>query len=318
MVKDFGNHRWLLLIAISFLFSNSNLLAATETLESTVLRLELNTRPYSYRVVERSTGKVLLSQSSTGITFGPELYPVSEAANISRITNGLQADLLLQPAGRESMPSGTPAQAQVSFTFPKPEVLQISIAYRGASPNEISEEFNDQGEHYYGIWDHPFGGSLDNRGADRDFLGMGNERHVHHASGRAPFYMTSNKYGIYVESLAQAHYALAQAGKTTFSFKAAQLKYNIIHGPSYADILSQYNAIAGPAFMPPTWAFGSIWWRDDHHADLRGAANAQEKVIQDADRLRALHLPASSHLAGSAVRLRRTGLGRHGFRLLIS
>jgi hypothetical protein len=74
MVKDFGNHRWLLLIAISFLFSNSNLLAATETLESTVLRLELNTRPYSYRVVERSTGKVLLSQSSTGITFGPELY----------------------------------------------------------------------------------------------------------------------------------------------------------------------------------------------------------------------------------------------------
>jgi len=106
--------------------------------------------------------------------------------------------------------------------------------------------------------------------------------------------MTSNKYGVYVESLAQAHYAVAQAGKSTFSFKAAQLKYDVIYGPSCADILNRYNALAGPAFMPPTWAFGSIWWRDDQHADLRGAANAQEKVLQDADRLRSLHLPAGA------------------------
>ena len=192
------------------------------------------------------------------------------------------------------MPAGTPAQAQVSFTFVKPEVLQVAITYKDATPSEISEEFNDQGEHYYGIWEQPFGGSLDNRGADHDFLGMGNERYVHHASARAPFYMTSNKYGIYVESLAQAHYAVAQAGKTTFSFKDSHLTYDIIYGPSYADILNRYNALAGPAFMPPLWAFGSIWWRDDHHADLRGVTNAQEKVIQDADRLRALHLPAGA------------------------
>ncbi len=294
MVKVFRNHWSLLLLTISFLLLNSELLAVTETLESLALRIELNTAPYSYRVIERSSERVLLSQSSTGVTFGPELYPVSEAANVNKTSNNLQAELLLQLAGRESMPAGTPAKAQVSFSFLKPEVLQVTITYKGASPNEISEEFNDQGEHYYGIWEHPFGGSLDNRGADRDFLGMGNERYVHHASARAPFYMTSNKYGIYVESLAPGHYAVAQAGKTTFSFKDAQLKYDIIYGPSYADILSRYNALAGPAFMPPTWAFGSIWWRDDQHADLRGAANAQEKVIQDADRLRSLHLPAGA------------------------
>jgi alpha-D-xyloside xylohydrolase len=299
MVKGFRNHsvrnhRSPFLIAISFLFLSSEVLAATATLESAVLRLELNTSPYSYQVVERSSGKLLLSQSSTGVTFGPELYPASEAANVSKTTNSLQAELVLQLAGRESMPQGTPASVQVSFSFVKPEVLQVSITHKGASPSEISEEFNDQGEHYYGIWEHPFGGSLDNRGADRDFLGMGNERYVHHASARAPFYMTSNRYGIYVESLAQAHYAIAQAGKTTFSFKAAQLKYHIIYGPSYADILNRYNALAGPAFMPPTWAFSSIWWRDDQHADLRGVINAQEKVLQDADRLRSLHLPAGA------------------------
>jgi len=294
MLKGFRNQGSLFLLAISFLLLNSEVFAATETLESPVLRLELNTAPYSYRVIERSSGKVLLSQSSTGVTFGPELYPASEATSVSKMSNSLRAELLLQLAGRESMPAGTPSKAQVSFSFLKPEVLQVSITYKDASPSEISEEFNDQGEHYYGIWEQPFGGSLDNRGADRDFLGMGNERYVHHASARAPFYMTSSRYGIYVESLGQAHYAVAQAGKTTFSFKAPQLKYDIIYGPSYADILNRYNALAGPAIMPPTWAFGSIWWRDDQHADLRGVTNAQEKVMQDADRLRSLHLPAGA------------------------
>jgi alpha-glucosidase (family GH31 glycosyl hydrolase) len=293
MVKGFRN-LWLLLLLALFFLLNSDVLAATETLESPALRLELNTAPYFYRVIERSSGKVLLSQSSTGVTFGPELYPVSAATDVSKTSNSLQAELPLQLAGREDMPSGTPAKAQVSFTFVKPEVLRVSITYTGASPSEISEEFNDQGEHYYGIWEHPFGGSVDNRGADRDFLGMGNERYVHHASARAPFYMTSNRYGIYVESLSQGHFAIAQASKTTFSFKDALLTYDIIYGSSYADILNRYNAIAGPAFMPPTWAFGSIWWRDDQHADLRGAANAQEKVIQDADRLRTPHLPAGA------------------------
>ena len=172
MVKGFRD-LWLLVLAIFFLFLNSELLAATETLESPTLRLELNTAPYSYRVIERSSGKVLLSQSSIGVTFGPELYPVSDATDVSKTSNRLRAELLLQLAGREGMPSGTPAKAQVSFTFLKHEVLQVSITYKGASPSEISEEFNDQGEHYYGIWEHPFGGSVDNRGADRDFLGIG-------------------------------------------------------------------------------------------------------------------------------------------------
>jgi len=117
---------------------------------------------------------------------------------------------------------------------------------------------NDQGVHYYGVWEYPYGGHIDNRGADADFIGIGNARDVHHASARAPFDVTSRRYGVYVESLAQGHYAIAQAGKTVFSFKVAELRYDIIYGPSYAEVLERYNSIAGPAFMPPTWAFGSM------------------------------------------------------------
>jgi alpha-glucosidase (family GH31 glycosyl hydrolase) len=271
-----------------------SLRAATETLESPVLRIELNTSPYSYRVIERSTGSVLLSQSNTIFKFGKELYPAIDATEVSKTANSMQATLVLQTAARDELPAGTPNRAQVVFTFTSPEVLQVLLKYANGNPGEISEEFNDQDEHYYGLWEYPAGANIDNRGADRDFLGMRNARLVHHSSARAPFYMSSNKYAIYVESVTDGHFAIAQVRKTSFSFREPQLKYDVIYGPSYAEMLARYNAMAGPAFMPPLWAFGSIWWRDDAHEDLRDAANAQEKVVQDADRLRALHIPASA------------------------
>jgi len=284
----------LALMALFFILPGSALWAATETLESPALRIELNTSPYSFRVIERSTGDVLLSQSNTIFKFVSELYPATDATDVTKTPTSMQATLVLQLAGRERLPAGTPDKAQVVFTFTKSEVIQVLLKYDNGTPAEISEEFNDQGEHYYGIWEYPAGGNIDDRGADRDFLGMRNSRYVHHSSARAPFYMTSSKYGIYVETLADGHYAIAQAGKTSFTFREPQLKYDIIYGPGYADILNRYNAMAGPAFLPPLWAFGSIWWRDDAHEDLRDAANAQEKVVQDADRLRALHIPASA------------------------
>src|SRR5579859_916299 len=284
---------WIAAFAL-FLFPGSELWAATEALESHVLRVELNTSPYSYRVIERSTGDVLLSESNTVFKFVSELYPATDATDVTKTANSMQASLVLQLAGRDRLPAGTPDKAQIVFTFVKPEVLQVLLKYDNGTPAEISDEFNDQGEHYYGIWEYPAGGNIDNRGADRDFLGMRNSRYVHHSSARAPFYMTSKKYGIYVESTSQGHYSIAQAGKTSFTFHEPRLKYDIIYGPNYADILERYNAIAGPAFMPPLWAFGTIWWRDDAHEDLRDATNAQEKVINDADRLQALRIPAAA------------------------
>ena len=284
--------RSVLVLAITM--TGSDICRAVETLESSALRLEVSTNPYSYRVLERSTGEILISQSGTALTVGAELYRVTDASDVIKTVGTLRATLLLELAGRYSPPAGTLDRAQVSFRFVKPQVLQAIITYQNGAPDEISEEFSDQGEHYYGIWEYPFGGNIDNRGADREFLGLGNQRDVHHASARAPFYMTSKKYGLYVETVAQGHYAIAQAGKTGFSFRDSKLKYDILYGPSYSEILRLYNEIAGPAFMPPTWAFGSIWWRDDEHDDLRGAANSQAKVIQDADRLRALRIPAGA------------------------
>jgi alpha-D-xyloside xylohydrolase len=259
-------------------------LAGADTITSPALEIQLSTNPFSYRVMERSTGDVLVSQTG-GTLFTDNKYTVRDAGDVRRTTTSLHAILRLE---------GTSEAAQISLTFIRPELVQVVLTFKNGVPAEIQEQFADQGEHYYGIWEMPFGGNIDNRGANHDFLGIRHQADVNYSSARAPFYVTSKKYGIYVESAAKGHFTIAQAGKTSFSFFDTQLKYDVLYGPSYSDVLRRYNSIAGPAIMPPAWAFGSIWWRDDHHEDLRSVANAQEKVIADADRLRALHIPAGS------------------------
>src|SRR5215510_15452597 len=107
----------------------SGLWAATETLESPTLRVELNTSPYSFRVIERSTGAVLLSQSNTVFKYAFEIYPVTHAGDVTRTANSMQATLAVQLAGREPLPKGTADKAEVVFTFVKPEVIEVLLKY---------------------------------------------------------------------------------------------------------------------------------------------------------------------------------------------
>jgi alpha-D-xyloside xylohydrolase len=258
-------------------------------LTSTTLKLEVTPSPYSYKVTEISSGEVLLSQAATTFTVGGTAYATAGASGFITTGTTLDATLAL---------SGTTNTAHVKFTFTSPEVLQVLLTYNSGAPTNVKEQFNDQSEHYYGIWGYHLGtsGALDNRGADADMLGLQTNSDINYSSARAPFYSTSKKYGIYAESMAKGHYTIAVSSKTSFNFDSPQLQYDIIYGPTYADILGRYNSLAGPSFMPPTWAFDSIWWRDDHHADwaAQGVTSSQALVIKDADNLRLNQIPASA------------------------
>ena len=143
---------------------------------------------------------------------------------------------------------------------------------------------------------------LDNRGVEADLLGNGMHKWfdgMRYSSARAPFYATSAAYGIYVQSVWKGHYRLAVDQKTTFEFDDSELTYFVIYGPSYDLILSRYNALSGPSRMPPDWALGPIWWRDDSHEDLRNPEggifqHAQEVVLNDARELQKRQIPASA------------------------
>jgi alpha-glucosidase (family GH31 glycosyl hydrolase) len=192
-----------------------------------------------------------------------------------------------------------------------PDVLEIQLTAIDPRAKSISVQFLHDAlakQRYYGVWEtiHGMSDSLDNRGSRDEFAGTLIGVNVNFSSVRAPFYMTSLShgkegtihYGIYVKSTSPGRFYFAQKGFTGFSFDQAVLTYDIIYGPSYAEVLSRYNQLAGPSVMPPLWAFDSGWWRDDAHTGFHNSpfgkvTNAQENVLDDADQLERLQIPAA-------------------------
>jgi alpha-glucosidase (family GH31 glycosyl hydrolase) len=258
------------------------------TIQSELLKLEVSPNPYSYQLIEKSTGNIILSHSGSAVKLNDTYYDVANVQTIDEKNNSITATLKLKDIAQP---------ANVSFSFAGDDMLEVMLSCEKAQ--NIKEIFNDQSEHYYGIWERPQGGSIDNRGADQDLIGFPGEPDD---NTRAPFYMTSGKYGIYVDTVAFGHYSVANNGTTSFDFDKGQMKYYVIYGPSYEEIMSKYNQMAGPAWMPPDWAFDSIWWKNNDflnmvHYDLaaqRTISSAQDNVEATANYLQYYQIPASA------------------------
>ncbi len=262
--------------------------AQTYVLESSDLEVRLQTDPYTLEVVEQATSQVLVSENRTAFEFSGAAYPVVRAEDVSEDDSSLEASLVLD---------GTNEIAELRLELTSPEVLTVNLFMEGAEA--ISERFDDRGEHNYGLWEHAYGGGIDNRGVSEPFVGLDFQlRQVYAPSIRAPFYMTSRKYGVYAATEAMGSYRIGRSGSTGFTFQKPSLTYHVIYGPSYKDILDTYNQIAGPPYMPPAWAFSTIWWRNDHHEippQLQDEVdNSQELLLRDARMLQANRIPAST------------------------
>jgi len=261
-------------------------------IESADLIVEMNVNPYSYTVTEKSTLQVLISQSETNMNISGVSRKALSAYNVQIGLDWMEATLDLE---------GTTETGYVKFSFEDSDVVKVFLN-SSAVPTNVKEEFTDQGEHYYGIWEYPQGGHIDNRGADRDLIGFWSMDDTNFANARAPFYVTTRKYGIYVDTLALGHYTIAQSGKTSFDFDEADMTYYVIYGPTYENIFDEFNDLAGPARMPPDWAFDSIWWRNDDskefgYTDLvenRVIDSAEDNVIATANHLQYYRIPASA------------------------
>ncbi len=278
---------------VDFAWLGDNWAQKGSLLESASLRIILTRNPYSFTIIEKSSGQTLLSQQETTFELGGSSYTAESAYNITITASTMDADLVL---------AGALTPGHVRFSLESPEVVQVLLTCSGDVPSNIKEEFIDQGEHYYGIWEYPQGGNIDNRGANRDLIGFGGMPNTNYANARAPFYVTSGEYGIYVDTVSLGHYTIAIDGKTSFDFDEEELTYYVIYGPSYGNILNTFNNLAGPAWMPPDWAFDSVWWRDDDHQDLghwdivegRTINSAQRNVEATANHLRYYKIPASA------------------------
>jgi alpha-D-xyloside xylohydrolase len=274
-------------------------------LESAALKLEVTRRPYRYRLFERSTGRLLVSHLSTDVRLGDASPESENLGAIEKTADGLEAKLDFSNAARG---------ARIRFRFTAPEILEVRVDDPRGPLTNVTETFADQGEHYYGIWEHIEGG-LDLRGADQELLGLRHVSDNNYPSARAPFYVTSRGYGIYTHSEARGRYKIAVRGRTVASFDDTALRYSIVYGPSYAQVFQRYNDLCGGASLPPTWAFDSIWWRDDNHRGWEGTKvrSAQELVLHDADSLRQHRIPASALWLDRPYSGGRYGWGRMDF-----
>jgi alpha-D-xyloside xylohydrolase len=277
-------HRLSLLVCLLIAIGRPAQAAEPTVLESTALRLSVTGQPYGFEVAEKS-GQVLLVHQGAALTAGGKALAVASASRVQKKGRALVAELVL---------ADSPQKARATFTFKTPQVLQVRLELVGGKAEQISQSFKDQNEHVYGIWEYPFGGTIDNRGTNKELLGVGRTEGVWYSSARAPFYLTSKKYGVYAESAARGHYSIAVEGKTGFTFDEPVLTYDVIYGPDPYEILARYTAIAGGPFMPPLWAFGSAWWSDDFHNALHGTKNAQENILDLASKLEQHKIPAGS------------------------
>jgi len=275
--------------------------ASAATLESSTLSLQVTEAPYSFRVVERSTGEILLRQSATTFTMAGSSAGAASASAVVTTATTLDADLTLGGAGT----------AHVRFTFTTPQVLKVALTAMGST--QIQEQFEDQQEHVYGIWEYPWSGGLDNRGQEHPYLGVGQNTGSLYTSGRAPFYVTSRRYGIYAETDAEGQYSVASGGRTGFWFRGPSLSYHVIYGPRYLDVLARYAAIAGGPPVPPLWALDTIYWEDDFHRDLHNATNAQGNVLDLATQLQDRRIHASGVLVDRPYGTGDNGWGNMDF-----
>src|SRR4051812_11335376 len=160
-------------------------------LESPTLRLEVSPT-YSYTVIEKSTGNVLVSENLTTFTIGSSSLSASAISNVT-----------IQPG---SSLSGTLAlskntTAQVNFAFTSADVLQVTLSSSNSTPLAIAERFADAGQRYYGVWENALPNSLDNRGVSAGYDGkepLGTStKDVFGPSAGPPFSLTNKNYGIH-------------------------------------------------------------------------------------------------------------------------
>ncbi len=84
-------------------------------------------------------------------------------------------------------------------------------------------------------------------------------------SAYAPFYISSNNYGLFVKGTWPGTYDFCKSHSThvKISFEGPSLAFKVYTGKP-EELVQKHTMETGPVFVPPRWAFGPWRWRDNH------------------------------------------------------
>ena len=140
-------------------------------------------------------------------------------------------------------------------------------------------------EHFYGFGEKFT--SFDKRGQrlemwQYDAFGAHSER----AYKNVPFFLSTRGYGLFVDSVTQINFDMANSCHATFSVIVpdSALDYYVIAGPEPKRIIQRYAQLVGSPVVPPKWSFG-LWMSSGFLSDTA------EDVVKRAHLIREHQIP---------------------------
>ncbi|KAH7058902.1 glycosyl hydrolases family 31-domain-containing protein [Macrophomina phaseolina] len=191
------------------------------------------------------------------------------------------------------------AGGRITSNFVSDTVAKIQInannPYVGADIGAGSDALR------YGVWEYPWDGKVANENVTFEIKGIGEATGVNWSNARAPFFLSSAGYGIYIDTLAMGLFDFSNSGSTRFVFNATSLTVYAILPTApgdYKSILTQYAKLSSYIYMPPDTAYGPIVYSDNWETDFHGdVSNAQENYYDVVDHLFDNHIRASAMFA---------------------
>jgi alpha-D-xyloside xylohydrolase len=154
---------------------------------------------------------------------------------------------------------------------------------------------------FYGVWEYPWNDHLTNNGIKFDLKGLGDSQGVNWDNARAPFFLSSDGYGVYADIIDMGSYDFTQPGSAEFIFNTSSLDYYIILPKTHGDmksILAAYAELSSTIYMPPDSSYGPTFWSDDWEQDFhRGVHNAQQNYYDTVDHLYKYQIHATAMFA---------------------
>ncbi|KAE9978612.1 hypothetical protein EG327_007342 [Venturia inaequalis] len=185
----------------------------------------------------------------------------------------------------------------ITSTLITPSIARVEV---NTSSEYVGARFAiAKDERIFGLWEYPWNGTLINKDLLFDLKGVGDADGINWSNARAPFFMSSQGYGVYADTLAMGSYDFTQQFHSQFIFNASTLVYYIILSEgsrtNFKSILTQYMNISSKIEMPPDSAYGPTFWSDDFRQDFHdGVENAEENILDVAEKLNGNQIHATA------------------------
>jgi alpha-D-xyloside xylohydrolase len=122
-------------------------------------------------------------------------------------------------------------------------------------------------------------------------------------SAYAPFYLSSNNYGFFVEGTWPGVFDFGKEypNIVQIAFEGPMLAFKLYLGSSPMQIVQRHALETGPSFIPPVWAFGPWRWRDEHFNNQKYFDSTTVKapfnsdLVEDVLMMKAYDIPCTAY-----------------------